>query len=177
MRNYILFIAISVFSLGSFSQTSNWSFFSNTETSNFVRQKHISKSNLRDKHSCTILNTPSYTRNVSTNKSTRYNDVYEEDYGCYPMERSRFNNALNSIRSKSFSDIQLRIAKRIVSYNCLSVRQLKRIAQIFDFEDTKLEFAKFSYTYCYDPGNYWKINDIFTFESTMEELDEYIYGW
>lgn len=97
-----------------------------------------------------------------------------EEVGCYPMDNQMFANALYSIQSKDFSDTQLILAKQIVSSNCLTAMQTKEIARIFDFEDTKLKFAKFAYSYCYDPENYWQINDIFDFESTIEELNAYI---
>ena len=48
--------------------------------------------------------------------------------------------------------------------------------QSFDFESTKLEYAKFAYDFTYDKGNYFKVNDAFDFESSIEELDEYIHG-
>ncbi len=101
-------------------------------------------------------------------------DVLIEEVGCYPMDNRMFANALNSIRSKDFSDTQLILAKQIVSSNCLLAVQIKEIAKIFDFEDTKLSFAKFSYRYSYDPENYWQINDVFDFESTVEELNAFI---
>jgi len=46
----------------------------------------------------------------------------------------------------------------------------------FSFEDTKLEFAKYAYERTYDIGNYYKLNDAFSFESSIEELNEYTQG-
>lgn len=103
-------------------------------------------------------------------------EVIIEEVGCRPMHRPMFQNALQSIQSKSFSDSKLILAKQIVGSNCLRANQIKQIAQVFDFEDTKLQLAKFAYAYCYDPENYWQINDAFDFESTIEELNEYILG-
>lgn len=99
-----------------------------------------------------------------------------EEVGCRPMHRPMFQNALQSIQSKTFSETQLTLSKQIVSANCLTANQIKQIAQIFDFEDTKLELAKYAYAYCFDPQNYWQINDVFDFESTIEDLNEYISG-
>lgn len=103
-------------------------------------------------------------------------EVIIEEVGCQPMHRPMFQNALQSIQSKSFSDTQLLLAKQVVSNNCLTANQIKQMAQIFDFEDTKLALAKYSYIYCFDTENYWQINDVFDFESTIEELNEYILG-
>jgi hypothetical protein len=45
---------------------------------------------------------------------------------------------------------------------------------LFNFESSRLEFAKFAYGYTYDLGNYFIVNDAFNFESSISELDRYI---
>ena len=45
---------------------------------------------------------------------------------------------------------------------------------LFTFEDNRLQFAKFAYERTYDVGNYYKVNNAFTFENSMDELNEYI---
>ena len=45
---------------------------------------------------------------------------------------------------------------------------------MFSFEDSKLDFAKYAYERTYDIDNYYKVNDAFTFESSVDELNEYI---
>jgi hypothetical protein len=49
-----------------------------------------------------------------------------------------------------------------------------QIAGISDFEEDKLEIAKYAYGSTLDVGNYFRVNDAFDFESTIEELDTYI---
>jgi hypothetical protein len=44
---------------------------------------------------------------------------------------------------------------------------------LFDFESTRLTFAKFAYKYTFDKGNYYKVNDAFQFESSIEELNQF----
>jgi hypothetical protein len=46
--------------------------------------------------------------------------------------------------------------------------------KVFDFEETRLDFAKKSYSYVFDPNAYYKVNDAFEFELSIEELDEYL---
>lgn len=41
-------------------------------------------------------------------------------------------------------------------------------------ESDKLEYAKFAYNYCIDKNNYWEINDVFNFSSSVDKLNEYI---
>jgi len=47
---------------------------------------------------------------------------------------------------------------------------------LFAFEDSRLNFAKFAYAYTLDLGNFYKVNDAFTFETSVDELNRYIQG-
>ncbi len=103
---------------------------------------------------------------------------YSGPIGCpWPMSPEEFYQVKGSIESKSFDDSKLIIAKQVISANCLLCSQVKEIMLLFSFEDTRLELAKYAYGYTYDLGNYYRLNDAFTFESTIEELNEYISGY
>ena len=100
---------------------------------------------------------------------------YSGPVGCpWPMNASDYNAAKNSIDSKSFDDSKMTMAKQITRSNCLTSAQVSGIMKSLDFEDSRLEYAKFAYDYTFDIGNYFKVNDAFQFESSIEELDEYI---
>ncbi len=100
---------------------------------------------------------------------------YNGPVGCpNPMSPTDFASVKQSISSKSFDDTKLTIAKQVISSNCLLSSQVKEIMMLFSFEDTCLELAKYSYGYTYDIGNYYKLNDAFKFESSIEELNTYV---
>jgi len=100
---------------------------------------------------------------------------YTGPTGCdWPLNEYDYSAAKQSIRSKSFEDSKLTVAKQIAGANCLLCDQVKGIMQLFDFEDTKLDFAKYVYGYTYDQGNFYKLNDAFDFESSIDELNRYI---
>jgi len=100
---------------------------------------------------------------------------YNGKIGCpWPMSEGDFADAKKSISSKSFEDSKLTIAKQIASSNCLLCTQVKEVMKIFNFEDSRLEFAKYAFDYVYDIGNYYKLNDAFSFESSIDELNTYI---
>jgi len=100
---------------------------------------------------------------------------YNGPVGCpYPMSSGDFNSAKASIASKSFEDSKLTIAKQVTSSNCLLASQVKEIMTLFSFEDTKLSYAKYAYPYTFDIGNYYKLNDAFKFEMTIDELNEFV---
>lgn len=104
---------------------------------------------------------------------------YNGNVGCngYPMSDTRFNEVVQSIQAKSFDDSKLTMAKQVINTNCMTSSQVKRLMLLFSFEDTRLDLAKYAYGYTYDIGNYYQLNDAFTFESSIEELNEYTSGF
>ena len=100
---------------------------------------------------------------------------YNGPVGCpVPMSPNDFSDLKRTVNSKTFEDTKLTIAKQVVSSQCLLTNQVKDLLGCFTFEANKLEMAKNCYTRTYDIGNYFKVNDVFTFESSIEELNEYI---
>jgi hypothetical protein len=103
---------------------------------------------------------------------------YNGAIGCpWPMEEGQFSDAINSVASKDFDDSKFTMAKQITGANCLTADQVRRMMSELDFEDSKLQYAKFAYSKTYDIGNYYKLNDAFDFESSIDELNEHINGF
>ena len=102
---------------------------------------------------------------------------YNGPVGCpWPANQADFQSMKQSIASKTFEDTKLQVAKQILNNNCLTSSQVKEIMMIFTFEDSKINFAKYAYGYTFDIGNYYKVNDAFTFSSSIDELNDYISG-
>ncbi|HQP02053.1 MAG TPA: DUF4476 domain-containing protein [Bacteroidia bacterium] len=100
---------------------------------------------------------------------------YNGPYGCpVPMAPQDFSDLKQSISSKSFEDSKMTIAKQVLRNNCLFTSQVKELMGLFTFEESKLDFAKYAYGFTYDIGNYFKVNDMFTFESSIDDLNNYI---
>jgi hypothetical protein len=91
----------------------------------------------------------------------------------YQMSNADFNAALNTIRNTSFDETKLSTAKQIVSANCVTSDQVVAICNLFGFEASKLDFAKYAYDHTIDRRNYFKVNNVFGFSSSKEELSEY----
>jgi len=111
---------------------------------------------------------------TSTTGYTGGTTVVTESGCIYPMGSTDFSSAKSSISSKSFDDTRLTVAKQIVDANCLTAQQVKEIMLLFSFEDSRLDFAKYAYNKVTDPNNYYKLNDAFTFESNVDELNNYV---
>ncbi|HMI08515.1 MAG TPA: DUF4476 domain-containing protein [Flavobacterium sp.] len=97
--------------------------------------------------------------------------------GCrnhLPMSNADFNSALATVKNQNFDETRLKIAKQIVSANCMSTDQIVKIAGTFGFDENKLDFAKYADDFCTDPGTYFKVNNVFGFSSSAEELSDYV---
>lgn len=90
------------------------------------------------------------------------------------MSATSFNEAKESIDSKGMDDSKLKVAKQVLDNNCMTSAQVKEVVELFSFEQSKLDFAKYAYGRTTDKNNYYKINDTFTFESSITELNNHI---
>jgi len=100
---------------------------------------------------------------------------YTGNIGCaWPMTGAEFDDVRKSLESKGFEDTKMTMAKQVGSNRCFTVDQVKGIMGLFSFEDSKLDFAKYAFERTYDIDNYFKVNDAFSFESSIEDLNEYI---
>lgn len=98
---------------------------------------------------------------------------YTGRIGC-PGPISNINSIKSAIEDEDFSDDKIMVAKQALRGKCLTTDNVTSIMDLFDFEDKKLEFAKYAHDYTYDVDNYYKINKAFDFSSSKEELNEYI---
>lgn len=146
-----------------------------------IISEEFEESNFSNLNNTTIIqSTQTTTINSRPNSSNQSSHViyvqgYNGPIGCLtPMSALDFQRAKQSIASKNVEDSKLAIAKQILNSNCLLSSQVRGIMSLFSFEDSKLEFAKYAYGHTYDIGNYYKLNDAFQFETSIDELNSYI---
>lgn len=96
--------------------------------------------------------------------------------GCiYPVTSSDFAKVKSAIESKDFEDTKISTAKQVIkAKGCFSSEQIKELMMTFDFEDSRLEIAKYAYDFCSDRDNYFVLHDAFDFDSSTEELNEFL---
>lgn len=125
----------------------------------------------------TTTTTTSTYSSTTTTGSGNYNDgtITNNNNNCiYGMSESDLRDAKSSISSASFEDTKSSTFKQVVSNKCINTKQVKELLQLFTFEETKLDMAKYAYGYVADPSNFYSINDIFTFDSSKDELSNYV---
>jgi len=85
-----------------------------------------------------------------------------------------FAAAISSIRQESFESGKLQFAKNMTQSGPICVEQIIQICNLFSFEATKLEYAKFAYRYCTDKNLYYMVNNVFQFQASKDELSNFI---
>ena len=95
-------------------------------------------------------------------------------HGPVPCPPSEFMEIKHLVRSADFENDKMNIAKQATSAHYFYVDQIAEIARLFDFEHNKLEYVKFAYDYCIDRNLYYKLNGIFEFSGSKDELNEFI---
>lgn len=111
---------------------------------------------------------------MGANSLTQEGTREEEKDICPVLSNSDFDAFMSQVNNQRFENTKLDMAEQLLTFNCLKTSQLKTILQAFSFENTKLDFAKSAYLKTIDQNRYFTINDVFTFSSSISELNEYI---
>ena len=90
------------------------------------------------------------------------------------MSAQDFTNAKRTIENVSFENTKLETAKTIVGVNILTTAQIMEICRLFDFEATKLAFAKFAYDHTADKNNFYQVTNVFDFDNSKSALNQFI---
>lgn len=88
---------------------------------------------------------------------------------------NQYEDLIYQLRNTSFESDKLIVAKQAVRGQGYSSNQIADIMMEFSYESNRLEFAKFSYGFCIDQHNYYKVNSAFQYSSSIEELESFIH--
>jgi Domain of unknown function (DUF4476) len=93
----------------------------------------------------------------------------------YEMNNYDFDNLVYTISRLSFESSRMQIAKQAIANNYFTSQQVAELVGLMTFESSKLDLAKSAYHKTVDKQNYFRINDLFTFESSIMDLNDYIF--
>jgi len=110
------------------------------------------------------------------------NDDWNEPYGYndgyfntpQQMSQYEFNQLYTLLDNTSFDNSKLTIAKQAIRSNYFTTNQVSILMSLFSFDSKRVQLAKLAYAKVVDKHNYYMVNEQFTFNSTVEELHEYI---
>lgn len=86
------------------------------------------------------------------------------------------NALIATIQSKDFEATKMSIAKQAVGGATILADDVARVMKTFDYESSRLDFAKYAYPRCCDQSNYFKVNAAFEFESSVTDLQRFTQG-
>lgn len=91
-----------------------------------------------------------------------------------PMDPASFGNLKATINNAAFESTKLSILKQALPYNNFTTTQVVDLMNIFAFESYRLEVAKLMYPQTLDQQNYYIVNNAFSFNSSINDLQSYI---
>ncbi|WP_299818621.1 DUF4476 domain-containing protein [uncultured Pontibacter sp.] len=102
----------------------------------------------------------------------RYDDRYKGDCRNL-MTGHEVDRLIQTMHSRDFESTKLSIARDAVRNGSILAEDLKRVLQQFDYESTRVEFAKYAYDYVCDKEHFYYIYDLFKFDSSVQELERH----
>lgn len=81
---------------------------------------------------------------------------------------------LQAVKARSFEDQKVLLAKQALAESDIRSEDLRRLLQGFDFDKGKLELAKYAYPRVADRQNFYRIYELFSFNSSVRELQQFI---
>lgn len=99
---------------------------------------------------------------------------YKGKIGCpWPIKDDDFASFKLNLLSKGLEDDKLTFCKEYLDNNCLLTQQLKEILAVFEYEETKLDFALFIYPRTFDVDNFIpNLRTGFKFESSIDKIKQ-----
>lgn len=94
--------------------------------------------------------------------------------GPIAMDHFQFADVMQVIRNQHFDNSRRNVARQIISQHWFTSAQIAQMLQLFSFDSSRLEVAKFAYTHVVDPNRYYMTFDAFTFSSSVNELTRYM---
>lgn len=123
-----------------------------------------------------------YDRNGSYNDrgygNNRNNGQYNNGgYGYnQAVSSTEFQQLVSNIKSEWFASGKLNTAKQGIGRYYFTSSQVGQLIQLFSSDNDELELAKLAYSRTIDPVNYSGLYNLFSYQSSRDELNAFIRG-
>ena len=101
---------------------------------------------------------------------------FSGEHYYYSDGRYGFSELRDYITDEPFDSKRLKIAKNYIRTGGVDAWQVAELMKLLTYESNKLELAKFSYHFTQDPENYFMVNRSFTYNSSADKLEDFIFG-
>lgn len=97
--------------------------------------------------------------------------------GPQAMAGADFEMLKATIMNKGFESSKMDVIRMATMNNYFSSNQVAQLMNLMSFESTKLDLAKMLYSKVVDKGNFYLVNNAFSFSSSSSELAQFITGF
>jgi len=112
--------------------------------------------------------------NYGTGNQGGYNGNNQGSYYGNVMNNVSFNSFLQVVKNTKFADEKVSVIKQQLRNAMVTAEQVKFLIEALTYDKDRVEVAKYSYSRCVDPVNYFVVYPAFQFESSARELRDYI---
>jgi hypothetical protein len=95
-------------------------------------------------------------------------------YAGKVMSDNEFGRMLENISRERFENNMVKSATQVISTSYFTSIQVKQMLQLFSFENNKLDLAKLAFDKTIDQRNYSVVNDVFSSNSSKDELARFV---
>lgn len=116
--------------------------------------------------------------NIGPNSGNQSNN-YDTDPGYTAPSQSYMSSydvdmLVESMSKKNLDASKFEIAKQAISNSSILAEDVKRIMHTFQFENSRLDFAKYAYPHVYDQQNFYRVYDAFQFETSITDMQRWM---
>jgi hypothetical protein len=101
------------------------------------------------------------------------NNNNQGNYGNV-MNSTMFNSFLQVVRKTNFDSDKVSVIKQQLRNTMVTSEQIKILIETLNYDKDRLDVAKYAYSRCADPNNYFVVYPSFQFQSSVQELRDYI---
>lgn len=100
---------------------------------------------------------------------------YKGNRGCSdPLSSAAFETIFKKVEKAIFEKERIRIAKRGIAKRCVLSSQVALLMKSFNYEENRLDLAKYAYGRTFDQKNYDTVREALHFERSHSELELYL---
>lgn len=99
---------------------------------------------------------------------------YDNNYNPNAMNNQDMNDLGSRVKDRVGDSDKQKLVQSVMTGRQYDTDQLRTVMGWFSFESTKLDFAKWAYKGTIDKENYWKLEDMFSFTSSKDELNDWV---
>jgi len=92
----------------------------------------------------------------------------------FPVTDDEFFRLRDAIARRTFESSRVEMSRQLLRDRRFTSAQVASLLEVFSFESSRLEVAKFAYSRTVDPHRYYVVYSAFTFESSIVELSRFI---